>query len=46
MNIEIQKNHKKADPKNVESVKKEHGKTAIELDLDDRILLLSPGSPM
>ena len=42
MNVEIQKSYKKADPKNVESVKKEHGKTAVELDLDDRIFTTVP----
>ena len=42
MNVEIQKSYKKADPKNVESVKKEHGKTAVEMDLDDRIFTTVP----
>ena len=37
VNVEIQRNYKKADIKDVEKVKKEHGKTAAELELDDRI---------
>ena len=42
VNVEIQRNYKKADIKDVEKVKKEHGKTAAELELDDRIFTTVP----
>ena len=40
---EIHKNYRKETTKNVEKVNKEHGTTVRELELDDKVLRLSPG---